>query len=54
MLTDLVDTFCNGSVEALLCHLLAKEKLSREELLELQRMVREQPKSAMPSRRTKS
>jgi BlaI family transcriptional regulator, penicillinase repressor len=54
MLTDLVDTFCNGSVEALLCHLLAKEKLSREELLDLQRMAREQPKSPNPSRRTKS
>ena len=41
MLGDLVDTFCGGSSEALLCHLLAKEKLSPEELLELQRVAQE-------------
>jgi BlaI family transcriptional regulator, penicillinase repressor len=41
MLGDLVDTFCNGSVEALLCRLLAKEKLSPDELLDLQRMAQE-------------
>ena len=40
MLGDLVNTFCGGSREALLCHLLAKEKLSPEELLELQRIAR--------------
>ena len=37
MLGELVNTFCNGSTEALLCRLLAKEDLSQEELLELQR-----------------
>src|SRR5574340_939502 len=31
MLGELVNTFCDGSVEALLCRLLAKEKLSAEE-----------------------
>ena len=45
MLGELVNTFCGGSSEALLCHLLAKEKLSPEELLELQRMAQEQPAS---------
>jgi predicted transcriptional regulator len=45
MLGDLVNTFCEGSTEALLCHLLAAEKLSREELLELQRMAQEHPAS---------
>jgi predicted transcriptional regulator len=58
MLGDLVDTFCGGSSEALLCHLLAKEKLSPEELLELQRLAQEQPaalpKSSELPRRTKS
>ena len=44
MLGDLVDTFFGGSSEALLCHLLAKEKLSAEELLELQRIA-QQPAS---------
>jgi predicted transcriptional regulator len=43
MLGDLVNTFCGGSSEALLCHLLAKEKLSPEELLNLQRMAQEEP-----------
>jgi BlaI family penicillinase repressor len=46
MLSDLVNTFCNGSTEALLCHLLAKENLSQEELLELQRTA--QGQSATP------
>jgi len=42
MLGDLVDTFCGGSSEALLCHLLAEEKLSEKELLELRRMAQEE------------
>ncbi len=54
MLSDLVNTFCNGSIEPLLCHLLAKEKLSQEELLELQRLAQEHPPSADPIRRTTS
>ena len=54
MLGDLVDTFCGGSTEALLCELLAKEKLSREELLELQRLAQQQPVRCDSSRRTKS
>ena len=54
MLGDLIDTFCGGSTEALLCELLAKEKLSREELLELQRLAQEQPSPSDSSRRTKS
>jgi BlaI family transcriptional regulator, penicillinase repressor len=58
MLGELLDTFCGGSSEALLCHLLAKEKLSPDELLELQRTVRQQTEvPATPSqsaRRPKS
>ncbi len=54
MLGDLVDTFCGGSTEALLCELLAKEKLSRKELLELQRLAQQQPAPSDSSRRTKS
>jgi BlaI family transcriptional regulator, penicillinase repressor len=57
MLGELVNTFCGGSSEALLCHLLAKEQLSTDELLELQRMAQEQsPKVELSSespRRTK-
>ena len=54
MLGELVNTFCDGSNEALLCHLLAKEKLSPEELLELQCMARQSPASINAARRTKS
>ena len=54
MLSDLVNTFCDGSIEALLCRLLAKENLSQEELLELQRMAKEQPAPSDSPRRTKS
>lgn len=39
MLRDLVDTFCNGSTQALLCNLIEFEKLSEEELLELKRLA---------------
>ena len=52
MLGELVDLFCDGSVEALLCRLLAKEKLSPEELLELQRIAHWEPAAADPPRRT--
>ena len=54
MLGELVNTFCDGSIEALLCRLLAKEKLSQEELLDLQRMAQEQPASPDSPRRPKS
>jgi predicted transcriptional regulator len=58
MLRDLVDTFCGGSSEALLCHLLAKEELSEAELLDLQRLARERsvasPETSSSSRKTKS
>ena len=48
MLGDLVNTFCDGSTEALLCHLLAKEKLSSEELPNLQRIARGESRAADP------
>ncbi len=53
MLRGLVDTFCGGSTEALLCRLLAKEKLSPEELLRLQRLAQEEGYSD-PSKTPKS
>ncbi len=53
-LADLTDTFCGGSTEALLCELLAKEKLSQKELLELQRLAQQPPAPSDSSRRTKS
>lgn len=54
MLGEVVEIFCGGSSEALLCRLLAQEKLSPEELLALQREAQEQPTPADPKRRTTS
>jgi BlaI family transcriptional regulator, penicillinase repressor len=45
LLGELVNTFCNGSVEALMCHLIAKEKLSEKELLELKELAKNQVKT---------
>jgi BlaI family penicillinase repressor len=54
MLRDLIDTFCGGSSEALLCHLMAKEKLSSEELIELQRVAQSKSTPANSSKGKKS
>ncbi len=54
MLRDLIDAFCGGSTEALLCHLVAKEKLSREELVELQRVAQLKSPPSSSSRKDKS
>jgi len=52
MLGDLVNTFCDGSIESLLCRLLAREKLSPDELLELQRVAQGEAATTDPPRRT--
>ena len=54
MLGELLDIFCQGSSEALLCHLLAKEKLSPDELLELQRAARGELATEKPARRRRT
>jgi BlaI family penicillinase repressor len=54
MLRDLIDTFCGGSSEALLCHLVAKEKLSPEELIELQRLAQSKSTPGNSSKGKKS
>jgi BlaI family penicillinase repressor len=41
MLSDLVETFCAGSVEALVMALVRKEKLSEDDLLQLKRLADE-------------
>jgi BlaI family penicillinase repressor len=53
MLRDLIDTFCGGSSEALLCHLVAKEKLSQEELVELQRVAQLKSPPSSSSKKNK-
>ncbi len=38
MLRDLTRVCCDGSVDALLCHLIRSQKLSEEDLIELKRL----------------
>jgi BlaI family transcriptional regulator, penicillinase repressor len=54
LLADLVNTFCGGSTEALLCQLIAKEKISEKELLALREMAQEQSSSQNSTRRGQS
>ncbi len=39
MLSELVHTCCDGSTEALLCHLIRSERLSEKELLQLKHLA---------------
>lgn len=41
-LSELVDGYCNGSVQALLLNLIRSEKLSDDDLLELKRLAEEE------------
>jgi predicted transcriptional regulator len=50
MLRDLIDTFCGGSSEALMCHLVASEKLSDDDLRELLREAQSQSPRSNPDR----
>jgi BlaI family penicillinase repressor len=49
MLGELVDSYCGGSIDALVMNIIKSEKLSQEELLELKRLSDEGPKA--PARR---
>jgi predicted transcriptional regulator len=53
MLSQLVHVCCDGSTEALLCHLIRSEKLSNEELLELKRMADEASARGTPKEGTR-
>ncbi len=50
MLGELVHVCCDGSTEALLCHLIRSEKLSEQELLELKRLAEDEPAGPDPAR----
>ncbi len=51
-LRELIDTYCDGSAQALLLNLIRSEKLSEEELVELKRLADDSP-SSQPKRRRK-
>jgi BlaI family penicillinase repressor len=52
MLGELVDSFCGGSIQALLMNIIKAEQLSEEELLEMKRLADERGK-ARPRREGK-
>jgi BlaI family transcriptional regulator, penicillinase repressor len=43
VLRDFVDNYCGGSLQSLLLNVIQTEKLSREELVELQRLAAREP-----------
>jgi BlaI family transcriptional regulator, penicillinase repressor len=53
MLRDLVNTYCDGSTQALLLNLIRSEKLDNEELKRLARLANEDP-SPSRKKRTRS
>jgi BlaI family transcriptional regulator, penicillinase repressor len=48
MIRDLTRICFDGSLEAMLCHLIRTEKLSEEDLLDLKRVAEERPQSIEP------
>src|SRR3954463_6333981 len=51
MLGELIDTYCGGSVSALVMNLIKSERLSEAELLELKRMADEEQGPAATGRK---
>jgi predicted transcriptional regulator len=45
MLGQLIDSFCGGSIQALVMNIIKAEQLSKEELLELKRLADESDKT---------
>lgn len=50
MLGELVETYCGGSVSALVMNLIKSEKLSEADLIELKRLADEERGSRVPAR----
>ncbi len=53
-LRELVDSYCDGSTEALLMNLLRSEKLSDDELLQLKRLANDEEPSTPARKRKRS
>ena len=53
MLREMTRVFCDGSVDALLCHLIRSQNLSEEDLLELKRLSEDGHFPADPKRKEK-
>lgn len=53
-LRELVDTYCGGSVRSLVLNLIQNEKLTAEELREIEKLARGESPDAMKLRKKKS
>jgi BlaI family transcriptional regulator, penicillinase repressor len=53
MLGELVDTYCGGSIQALVMNIIKSERLSKDELLELIQLADESDPTPPPDRRSR-
>jgi BlaI family penicillinase repressor len=53
MLSELVDTYCGGSVQALVMNIIRAERLSEDELLKLKRLADDADQTPPPARRSR-
>ena len=53
MLDDLVDTYCGGSVQALVMNIIKSERLSEDELLKLKQLADGNDSAPPPNKRTR-
>ncbi len=53
MLGELVDTYCGGSVQALVMNIIKSERLSEDELLKLKQLADDRDPTPPPARRAR-
>jgi BlaI family transcriptional regulator, penicillinase repressor len=53
MLAELVDTYCGGSIQALVMNIIKSERLSRDELLELKKLADLGDPTPSPAKRSR-
>jgi BlaI family transcriptional regulator, penicillinase repressor len=53
MLDELLDSFCGGSVQALVMNIIKTEHLSEKELLELKRLADQDESGSSPTKRSR-
>jgi len=53
MLGELVDTYCGGSIQALVMNIIKAERLSEDELLKLKQLADERDATPPPARRAR-
>jgi BlaI family penicillinase repressor len=53
MLGELVDTYCGGSMQALVMNIIKAERLSEDELLKLKQLADERDTTPSPTNRSR-